>query len=45
MRRFCCSWNRYVSLALTLLAPVLVNIVLFHDFMAPAGLHHRRGRG
>lgn len=30
--------NRYVPLALTLLGPVLVNIVLFHAFMAPAGL-------
>jgi hypothetical protein len=30
--------NRYVPLALTLLAPVIVNIVLFHVFMAPAGL-------
>ena len=30
--------NRFVPLALTLLAPVIVNIVLFHAFMAPAGL-------
>ena len=30
--------NRYVALALTLLAPVIVNIVLFHAFMAPSGL-------
>ena len=30
--------NRYVPLALTLLGPVLANIVLFHAFMAPAGL-------
>jgi hypothetical protein len=30
--------NRYVPLALTALAPVIVNIVLFHVFMAPAGL-------
>ncbi len=30
--------NRYVPLALTLLGPVLVNIVLFHAFMAPAVL-------
>jgi uncharacterized membrane protein YphA (DoxX/SURF4 family) len=30
--------NRYVPLALTLLAPVLVNIFFFHVFMAPAGL-------
>jgi peptidoglycan biosynthesis protein MviN/MurJ (putative lipid II flippase) len=30
--------NRYVPLALTVLAPVIVNIVLFHAFMAPSGL-------
>lgn len=30
--------NRYVPLALTLLAPVIVNIVLFHLLMAPDGL-------
>src|SRR5512140_3264760 len=30
--------NRYVPLALALLAPVLVNIVAFHAFLAPAGL-------
>ncbi len=30
--------NRYVPVALTLIGPVLVNIVLFHAFMAPAGL-------
>lgn len=30
--------NRYVPLALVLLAPILVNIVCFHAFMAPAGL-------
>jgi putative oxidoreductase len=30
--------NRYVALALTVLAPVIVNIVLFHLFLAPAGL-------
>ena len=30
--------NRYVPLALTLLAPGLVNIVAFHAFLAPAGL-------
>jgi hypothetical protein len=30
--------NRYVPLALTLLAPVIVNIVCFHALMAPAGL-------
>jgi uncharacterized membrane protein YphA (DoxX/SURF4 family) len=28
----------YVPLALTLLAPVIVNIVCFHAFMAPEGL-------
>jgi len=30
--------NRFVPFALTLLAPVLVNIVAFHAFLAPAGL-------
>jgi putative oxidoreductase len=30
--------NQYVPLALTLLGPVLVNIVLFHLLIAPAGL-------
>jgi putative oxidoreductase len=30
--------NRYVALALVLLGPVIVNIVLFHTFMAPSGL-------
>ena len=30
--------NLYVPLSLTLLAPVIVNILLFHAFMAPAGL-------
>jgi putative oxidoreductase len=30
--------NRYVPLALTILGPVIVNIVCFHIFMAPAGL-------
>jgi putative oxidoreductase len=30
--------NRYVPLALALLAPVIVNIVLFHVFMEPTGL-------
>ena len=30
--------NRYVPLALLLLGPVIVNIVLFHAFLAPAGL-------
>ena len=30
--------NRYVPLALTTLASIIVNILLFHIFMAPAGL-------
>ena len=30
--------NRFVPLALVVLGPVLVNIFLFHAFMAPAGL-------
>jgi uncharacterized membrane protein YphA (DoxX/SURF4 family) len=30
--------NRFVPLALALIAPVIVNIVLFHIFLAPAGL-------
>jgi hypothetical protein len=30
--------NRFVPLALTILAPVVVNIVAFHAFLAPAGL-------
>ena len=30
--------NRYVPLALVLLGPVVVNIFLFHAFMAPSGL-------
>jgi putative oxidoreductase len=30
--------NRYVPLALTLLGPVIVNILLFHVLMAPSGL-------
>ena len=30
--------NRYVPLGLLLLGPVLVNILAFHVFMAPAGL-------
>ena len=30
--------NRFVPLALTLLAPIIVNIVLFHALMAPEGL-------
>jgi hypothetical protein len=30
--------NRYVPLALVLLGPVIVNILLFHIFLAPSGL-------
>jgi hypothetical protein len=30
--------NRFVPLALTLIAPVLVNILAFHAFLAPSGL-------
>jgi hypothetical protein len=30
--------NRFVPLALTLIAPVIVNIVAFHLFLAPSGL-------
>jgi putative oxidoreductase len=30
--------NRYVPLALVMLGPVIVNIFLFHAFMAPSGL-------
>lgn len=30
--------NRYVPFGLLLLGPVLVNILLFHSFMAPQGL-------
>jgi uncharacterized membrane protein YphA (DoxX/SURF4 family) len=30
--------GRFVPLALVLLAPVIVNILLFHAFMAPSGL-------
>lgn len=30
--------NRFVPLALVLLAPVVVQIALFHTFLAPAGL-------
>jgi putative oxidoreductase len=30
--------NRYVPLALTLVAPIIVNILLFHILMAPSGL-------
>lgn len=30
--------NRFVPLALTLLAPIIVNIVAVHTFLAPSGL-------
>jgi putative oxidoreductase len=30
--------NRYVPLALAILGPIIVNIVLFHVLMAPAGV-------
>jgi hypothetical protein len=30
--------NRYVPLALALLAPVIVNIVAFHVFLLPSGI-------
>ena len=30
--------NRFVPLALTLLAPIVVNIVLFHAFLSPTGI-------
>ncbi len=30
--------NKYVALALTILAPILINIFLFHAFLAPSGL-------
>jgi putative oxidoreductase len=30
--------NRYVPLALTFLAPIIVNVLLFHILMAPSGL-------
>jgi putative oxidoreductase len=30
--------NRYVPLALTLLGPIVVNILLFHIFLEPSGL-------
>ena len=30
--------NRYVPLALTLIGPILVNILCFHGFMAPSGI-------
>src|ERR1700750_1209466 len=31
--------NRYVPLAVAVLAPVLVNILTFHALMVPSGLH------
>ena len=31
-------FGRYVPLALLLLGPVIVNIFLFHAFMAPSGI-------
>jgi anaerobic C4-dicarboxylate transporter len=30
--------NRYVPLALSIIAPVIVNILLFHTLMQPTGL-------
>lgn len=30
--------NRFVPLALTVIAPIVLNIVLFHAFLAPAGM-------
>jgi putative oxidoreductase len=30
--------NRYVTLALVLLGPIIVNILLFHGLLAPSGL-------
>jgi len=30
--------NRYVAIAMTILGPVIVNIVLFHALMEPSGL-------
>jgi hypothetical protein len=30
--------NRFVPLALTILAPIVLNIVAFHTFLAPAGV-------
>ena len=30
--------NRHIPLALTLLAPIIVNILMFHILMAPSGL-------
>lgn len=37
--------NRFVPLALALLAPVVVNIFAFHVFLAPDGPGRRRGGG
>src|ERR1700732_5502228 len=34
--------NRFVPLALAVLAPVIVNILCFHAFLAPSGLHFAR---
>ncbi len=31
-------WRRFVPLALTVLAPITINILAFHLFLAPAGL-------
>ena len=31
-------WGRYVTLSLVALAPVVVNIVIFHAFLDPTGL-------
>ena len=31
-------FNRFVPLALALIAPVIVNILLFHLFLAPSGI-------
>ena len=36
--------NRYVPLALAVLAAVIANIIVFHVTMAPLGLPDRRGR-
>src|SRR5437868_8635459 len=33
-----CLLGRFVPLGLTLLGPVIVNILLFHIFLAPSGL-------
>ena len=30
--------NRYVALALTIAGPIIVNILLFHSLMSPAGI-------